>query len=157
MKHRHIAIATLALTTFVAGCKPSAESPAPETRETTAQQFEKVKTETKAAAQEMKEYTYAQKADFIVEMQGRLDALNRDLDQLAAKVEKASDDAKAEAKPKLQVLRDHAAKLNAQLAQAKNATASTWSDVKAGFNKGYGELKNGFQEARQWVSDKIAP
>ena len=90
-------------------------------------------------------------------MQGQLDEINRDLDQLAAKVEKASDTAKAEAKPKLQTLRDQAAKLNTQLDEAKNATESTWGDVKAGFKKGYSELKNGFQQARQWVSDKIAP
>jgi hypothetical protein len=32
-----------------------------------------------------------------------------------------------------------------------------WRDVKVGFGKGYRELKDGFQQARQWVSDKIAP
>jgi hypothetical protein len=44
-----------------------------------------------------------------------------------------------------------------QLDEARNATESTWGDVKAGFRKGYSELKDGFQNARQWVSDKIAP
>lgn len=39
----------------------------------------------------------------------------------------------------------------------KNATESTWGDVKAGFKKGYGELKDGYQAARQRVNDKIAP
>ncbi len=79
------------------------------------------------------------------------------VDQLTAKVEKASDTAKAEAKPKLQALRDQTAKLTKQLDEAKNATESTWGDVKAGFRKGYSELKDGFNQARQWVSDKIAP
>ena len=74
-----------------------------------------------------------------------------------ARVEKSSDAAKAEAKPKLQALRDQTAKLTKQLDEAKNATESTWDSVKAGFKKGYGELKDGFQAARQWVSDKIAP
>ena len=41
--------------------------------------------------------------------------------------------------------------------QAKNATESTWSDVKEGVKKGYNELKDAFQQARQWVSDKTAP
>jgi len=60
-------------------------------------------------------------------------------------------------KPKLQALRDQVAKLNQQLDAAKNATESAWGDVKASFQKGYGELKDGFNQARQWVSDKIAP
>jgi hypothetical protein len=47
--------------------------------------------------------------------------------------------------------------LNTQLDTAKSATESTWDDVKAGFKKGYSELKDGFNQARQWVSDKIAP
>jgi len=48
-------------------------------------------------------------------------------------------------------------KLNKKLEEAKSATESTWDDVKAGFKKGYSELKDGFQQARQWASDKIAP
>lgn len=60
-------------------------------------------------------------------------------------------------KPKLQALREPTAKLNQRLDEAKNATESTWGGVKAGFKKGYGELKDGLQSARQWVSDKIAP
>jgi ElaB/YqjD/DUF883 family membrane-anchored ribosome-binding protein len=90
-------------------------------------------------------------------MQGQLDALNKDLDELSAKIDSSSDAVKAEAKPKLQALRDQAAQLNKQLDDAKNATESTWDSVKAGFTKAYDATKNGFNEARQWVSDKIAP
>jgi hypothetical protein len=124
---------------------------------TTSQQLEKVKTESQTAAQNMKDYTFAQKADFVAAMQGQLDALNKDLDQLSARVEKGSDTAKAEAKPKLQALRDQAARLNSQLEDARNATEPTWDRVKAGFQKGYGDFKDGFTQARQWVSDKVAP
>ena len=153
MKHTVLAVTFLALTAFVVGCKPSAEeSPKP-----TSQQFDKVQKETQAAAQDMKDYTLAQKAEFVAKMQGQLDEINRDLDQLAAKIEKANDAAKAEATPKLQALRNQTAKLGKQLDEAKNATESTWGDVKAGFKKGYNELSDGFQAARQWVSDKIAP
>jgi hypothetical protein len=153
MRHRQLAVTCLAITGFAMGCKPSAE----QDRKATAEQFDKVKQETKEAAQEMKDYAYAQKAEFVEKMQGQLDAINKDLDQLAARIEKSSDAAKAEAKPKLQGLRDQAARLTKQLDEAKNATESTWDDVKAGFKKGYAELKDGFQAARQWVSDKIAP
>jgi chromosome segregation ATPase len=90
-------------------------------------------------------------------MQGQLDALNKDLDQLSVKIENSSDAVKADAKPKLQALRDHAAQLNHQLDQAKNATASTWDNVKVSSEKTYDSLKDDFQSARQWASDKIAP
>ena len=90
-------------------------------------------------------------------MQVQLAEIDRELDQLAAKIEKSNAAAKAEVTPKLQALRAQVAKLNTHLDEAKNATESTWDDVKAGFKQGYGELKDGFYQARQWVSDKIAP
>jgi cytochrome c556 len=148
MKHNPLHITFLALSAVAVGCDKEA---------TTSQQLDKVQTETKAAAQDMKDYTYAQKSAFVEAMQVQLAALNRDLDQLSAKVEKSSDAAKTEAKPKLQALRDQADKLNQQLDKAKNATESTWDVVKADSKKAYNELKDGFQQARQWVSDKIAP
>jgi len=148
MKHNNLLIALLAVAAFAVGCSREP---------TTSQQLDKAQAETKQAAQEMKDYTYAQKTEFVETMQAQLAELNRDLDQLAAKIEKSSDAIKAEAQPKLQVLRDQIAQLNKQLDEAKNATESTWGDVKAAFRKGYSELKEGFQQARQWVSDKIAP
>ena len=150
MKNTMLAISFCAVTAFAVGCKQSDDS-------STSQQLDKVKTETKSDAQAMKDYSYAQKAQFVADMQVQLDALNKDLDALSAKIEKSSDAAKADAKPKLQALRDEAAKMNKQLDEAKNATESTWDSVKAGFNKGYDAMKADFQQARQWASDKIAP
>jgi ElaB/YqjD/DUF883 family membrane-anchored ribosome-binding protein len=148
MKRKMLVITLLAATALVIGCNQE---------QTPAQQFDKVQAETKQAAQDMKNYTFAQKAEFVGRMQGQLAEINRDLDQLSARVEKASDAAKAEAKPKLQTLRDQVAKLNQQLDEAKNATESTWDDVKAATKNACDGLKDGFQQARQWVSDKIAP
>ena len=148
MKHKAFTLTILAIATFAVGC---------DKEQTTSQQIENVKTETKAAAQDMKDFTFAQKAEFVKQMQGQLDALNKDLDQLSAKIDSSSDAVKAEAKPKLQALRDQAAQLNKQLDEAKNATESTWDSVKAGFSKAYEATKDGFNQARQWVSDKIAP
>jgi len=148
MKHTNLLLTLLLFSALGQGCEKEA---------TTSQQLDKVQAETKSAAQDMKDYTYAQKATFVESMQTQLAALNRDLDQLSAKVEKSSDTAKAEAKPKLQALRDQADKLNQQLDKAKNATESTWDDVKSGFTKAYNDLAAGFQQARQWVSAKIAP
>jgi ElaB/YqjD/DUF883 family membrane-anchored ribosome-binding protein len=148
MKNKTLAITFLSIAAFAVGCNKE---------QTTSQQIENVKTETKQAAQDMKDYTFAQKAEFVKQMQIQLDALNKDLDQLAAKIESSSDAVKAEAKPKLQALRDQAAQLNKQLDDARNATESTWDSVKSGFQKAYEATKDGFNQARQWVSDKIAP
>jgi ElaB/YqjD/DUF883 family membrane-anchored ribosome-binding protein len=148
MKNKTLIITFLSIAAFAVGCKKE---------QTTSQQIENVKTETKQAAQDMKDYTFAQKAEFVKQMQSQLDALNKDLDQLAAKIDSSSDAVKAEAKPKLQALRDQAAQLNKQLEDARNATESTWDSVKAGFQKAYDATKDGFNQARQWVSDKIAP
>ena len=156
MKHQYLLIILLSAAALSVGCDRSEKSTT-ENSEATAKQFDKVKTDTKEAAQDMKDYAYAQKSEFVGKMQTQLDEINQDLERLAAKIEKSSDTAKAEAKPKLQALRDQTAKLTKQLDEAKNATESTWDDVKAGFRKGYSELKDGFQQARQWVSDKIAP
>jgi chromosome segregation ATPase len=148
MKNKTFLFTLLSITAIAVGCNKE---------QTTSQQIDKVQTETKQAAQDMKNYTFAQKAEFVKDMQGQLDTLNQDLDKLSAKVDSSSDAIKAEAKPKLQALRDQAAKLNQQLADAQNATESTWDGVKADSQKAYTALANGFTDARQWVSDKIAP
>ena len=148
MKHKTLLLTFLSVAAFAVGCNKE---------QTTSQQLDKVQAETKQAAQDMKDYTFAQKAEFVEKMQGQLAELNRDLDQLAAKIESSSDAVKAEAKPKLQVLREQAAQLNKQLEEARNATESTWDSVKNGFKKAYEATKDGINQARQWVSDKIAP
>ena len=148
MKNQTLLITFLSAATIVVGC---------DKEKTTAQQMDTVKTETKQAAQDMKDYTFAQKGEFVKFMQGQLTTLNQDLDKLAAKIDSSSDAIKAEAKPKLQALRDQATKLNQQLADAQNATESTWDSVKAGSQKAYDALSKSFTDARQWVSDKIAP
>jgi cytochrome c556 len=148
MKHNKLAITVLAAAAFVVGC---------DKEPTTSQQIDKVQAETKEAAQDLKDYSYAQKSEFVAKMQSQLAEINRELDQLSAKIEKSSDAAKAEAKPKLQALREKADQLGKQVDEVKNASESTWDSVKAGSAKAYSELKDSFQQARQWVSDKIAP
>lgn len=148
MKNKLMLLSFLSAAAFATGC---------DQQKTTSQQMETVKTETKQAAADMKNYTFAQKDEFVKFMQGQLTTLNQDLDKLAAKIESSSDAVKAEAKPKLQALRDQAAKLNQQLADDQNATETTWESVKAATQKGYDATAASFSDARQWVSDKIAP
>jgi len=148
MKHKSLLLAFLSVAAFTVGCDKA---------DTASQQLDKVQEKTAEAAQDMKDYTFAQKAEFVEKMQGQLAEINKDLDQLAARIEKSSDAVKAEAQPKLQALRDQTARLNKQLDDVKNATESTWDSVKAASKKAYNELKDGFNQARQWVSEKIAP
>jgi cytochrome c556 len=148
MKRNKLMITLLFAAAFAVGCNKQA---------TTSQQLDKAQAKTEEAAQEIKDYSYAQKNLFVEKMQGQLAALNRDVDQLAAKIEKSGEAAKAEAKPKLEALREQTNRLNKQFDEVKNATESTWDSVKSGFKKAYESSKDGFQQARQWVSDKIAP
>ena len=148
MNRNKLMITFLCLAALAVGCNKEG---------TTSQQLDKVQQKTAEAAQDMKDYTFAQKAEFTEKMRTQLAEINKDLDQLAARIEKSSDAVKAEAKPKLQALREQAARLNTQLDEVKNASESTWDSVKAGSKKAYRELKDGFNQARQWLSEKIAP
>ena len=148
MKPHKLTITFLCASALVVGCNKEA---------TTSQQLDTAQAKTEAAAQTMQDYTYAQKNQFVEKMQGQLTALKTDLDQLGAKIEKSSDSVKAEAKPKLDALRDQHARLNKQLDEVRNETESSWESVKTGFKNAYESSKDGFQQARQWVSDKIAP
>ena len=148
MKHKTILLSLLTVAAIAVGCN---QEPS------TSQQLDKVQEKTSEAAQDMKDYTFAQKAEFVKQMQSQLTALDQDLDKLSAKIESSSAAVKAEAKPKLQALRDQASQLNKQLDEVKNASESAWDNVKNGFKKAYESSKDGFNQARQWVSDKIAP
>jgi predicted nucleic acid-binding Zn-ribbon protein len=148
MKFKMLGITLLSVVVFAVGCNQES---------TTSQQIDKAQTKTATAAHDMKDYAFAQKAEFVTKMQGQLDALNKDLDQLSAKIETSSDTIKADAKPRLQALRDQSAGLTKQLDNARNATESTWDSVKASSQKAFDSAKDGFQQARQWLSDKIQP
>jgi len=153
---------TLLIASFLAiavtlGCKPSGEKPVAQSTETTAQQLEKAQTATKEAAQEIKDYTFGQKTEFVMSMRAQLADLDKGLDELSVKIEKSSEAVQAEAKPKLAVLREQAEKLKKQLQEASDATLSTWSVIKADTEKAYASLKDGLAQSRQAVSDKIAP
>ena len=150
MKHNTLFVTFAAAVVFTVGCDKA---------DTTSKQLDQVQEKTIQATQDLteKDYAYAQKAEYTEKMQSQLAAINHDLDGLEERINKSSDSVKAEARPKLQALREQTAKLGKQLDEMKNATESTWDSVKAGSKKAYGELKDGFTQARQWVSDKIAP
>jgi hypothetical protein len=124
---------------------------------TTSQKMEEVSAAGRAATPAQPDYTYAQRTEFKAKMQSQVAEINKDIDLLAARVEQSSDAVKAEAAPRLKALRDQAAILNKQIDAADNATESTWETVKSSTQKAYDAMKAGFQESRQWLSEKIAP
>jgi cytochrome c556 len=149
MKNTLFIIALLA-PALAMGCKPS-------TAETTGQQLDKAQAAVTDAAQQMQDYAFAQKTEFVAKMQTQFAALNRSLDELSATIEKSGDTVKAEATPKLAALREQATQLTKQLDKVANAAPSTWSSIKAESEKAYAALKDGLAQSRQWISDKIAP
>jgi cytochrome c556 len=148
MKLNTLFLVSIAAVILVAGCNND---------EKASKQLAKAQAEAKQAAEDMMDYTYAQKDAFVQKMQPQLDALKKDIDQLSDKIDASSDKVKAEAKPKLDSLRAQQTQLNAQLDKVKAASESTWESVKAGFKSAYDSSKDGINKARQWVSDKVSP
>ncbi len=148
IRHLLSTLAATVLTILTAGCdRPSSTSQAPA----------RVEVEPPPTSQAMTDYTFAQKAEFTAAMKTQLAGINRDMDQLEARIEKSNDTVKAEAKTRLQALRLKATQLEKNLDSVQDATESTWDNVKTSSKKAYGEVVDGLNQARQWVSDKIAP
>jgi len=139
------------------GCKPQTDVPvAGETSRDAAAQLDRAKKETKEAIDATRDYAYAQRADYAAKIRAELAELNKEIDRLSAKAESSSASARAEAKGKLQEVREKLARLSEKLDGVPSATESTWEDVKSGVRKGYDEVKDAFDQARRWVSEKIA-
>ncbi len=139
----------LALAALAVGCKP-ATTPATTTAGPTPALAV-------IPAPELNDYAYAQKTVYAGKMRDQAAELAREVDALTAKVERANDAAKAEARPKLEELRAKLDRLNQQVDETGAATESTWETVKTGSRKAYDELKDSVTQARQWMSEKIAP
>jgi hypothetical protein len=157
-------LAILATTLFISGVclvsctsKDGKSAAAPKQQGSAAVQLDKAKAETKQAAQAMRDYAYAEKAEFVDSMKKELVGIQEELDRLGTKVDKANGAAKADAKVKLQAARDKWTQAKKQLDQAETATESSWDDVKSGFKQSYTDLQDSFAKTRQWLSDKIAP
>jgi cytochrome c556 len=148
IKNSTILITFLAVATFAVGCKQD---------KTTTEQIETIKADTLQAAADMKDFTFEQKTVFVQTMTAQLKELDEESAKLAAKIDQSSQALKDEAKPKLQALREKVAKLKQDLVAVTDSTPSTWDTVKAGAKETYASVTNGFTEARQWVSEKIAP
>jgi hypothetical protein len=159
MKHTTLTLLLLLDAGLAGGCSSKDRDAAngPENRESADEQRDKAKTETKEAAHAMRDYVYAEKAEFVAQMKKDLTGIQADMDRLSAEVERSNGEAKAKAKLELDAAREKWGKAKLQLDAAESATEDTWEDVKVGFEKSYGELKDSIAQTRQWLSDEIEP
>jgi hypothetical protein len=159
MTHQKLLLPFLFAAALSMGCKSTTETPTPDVKpdDTAAVQLAKAKVETKQATQAMADYAYTRKAEFVATMNKELVVLQEDLDRLAAKVASAGGAARADAKTKLETVREKLSQTKNLLAQAESATESTWNGATGGFRQSYASLKESIEDTRQWLSDKIAP
>lgn len=148
MNKNSFTLLTVIAATFLVGCGED---------KSTAQKLAQFKAETKQVARELDDQTYGQRAEFTARTKIQLDSLNLELAQLEARIEKASGVAKADSAAKIQELREKTSALSQKLDDIKNATKSNWETVKSGTKKGLIGLQDQFNQARHWISEKIAP
>jgi prophage DNA circulation protein len=159
MKRHQIILSVFTATAFAVtvGCKKDTSVAATESAADPSVQLDRVKKKTEEALDATKDYAYAQKAEYAAKIRAEVTELNKELDQLSAKIDGASASAKVEAKAKLQDVRDRVTRLSGKVDGLQNATESTWDEVKSGVRKGYDEVKESFTQFRSWLSEKIAP
>ena len=148
MKKQALSLILISAAVIATGC---------DKKRTASEQLDRVQEKTADVAQDMRDYTYGQKDEFLAKMRSQLAGLNRELDELAAKVEKSSSTVRAEAQPRIDALRNQTARLNKQLDDASNATESSWDKFKIDVRRTHDASEEEFRRARQWLSEKIAP
>lgn len=124
---------------------------------TPASKLDKAKQETKEAAEAVRDYGYAEKAEFVAEMKKQLAEIQTELDRLSAEVEASKGEAKADAKARLEAVRVKWTAAKQRLDAAEKATDTEWDAVKGEVKQSYGELKESVDDTRRWLSEEIAP
>ncbi len=98
-----------------------------------------------------------EKSAFVTAMKRELAILNGELDEFAAKAEQAGASVKAEAQPQIEAMRQRAARLNQRIDEAAEVSEANWQTFRSDVATTYEASKAEVQQARQWLSDKIAP
>ena len=162
MKFTTLLFGLTVLSFLSVGCEPTGDrtsDPATETTrdQTTRTDGNRTDGAVGAGARDTREYAYEERTQFGVSMEAELEEINRSIDQLATRIDRADAETKAAASTRLNELRNQADLLQEQIDGAKNASASTWDNVKATTRETHTNLKNNFEDARQWISNKLEP
>ncbi len=144
----------LIATILAAGCSPSADKD--ETiSQTVSKQIDKTQDTAKDVAMDLKAYTFEKKADFMATMNKQQAGLEKQIQELSAKIDKSSEAVRTETKPKLAALREHSSQLSKQIGEIAKATPSTWDSIKAETEKVYISVKDAVVASGQWISEKV--
>ncbi len=140
-----------------AGCKPSNDASSDSLATSAQRQADRTQDAIAEAARDFKAYTYEQKEQFIASMEKELVAIENNIEELGRTVQRTTGDTKAAAEDRLKKLRSQAGLLKSNINDVKNANASTWEQVKNNTHEIYENVKSSLNDARQWVSDTVAP
>lgn len=113
--------------------------------------------EVQKAARDVKDYSWAEKTEFVALMQEETAAMDREVDRLAGRIDSYRGSTKAQANAKLKALRRQQANVKKELDKVRNATEAKWEEAKGGLIKARDEMKGSLNDARQWLSEEIAP
>lgn len=151
-------ISTLLLAALFAGCDfGKKEDPVVLAADKTSQELVAATTAAQDVAEEMRAFAFDQRAVFTAKMTAKVEALRENVSTLSAKIDGSTAEVKSAAAPKLKALRDQMKVLEKQLVALEGATPSTWDGIKADSLKAYVAVDDGFDDARRWVSEQIAP
>ncbi|HPS31751.1 MAG TPA: hypothetical protein PLZ43_15960, partial [bacterium] len=133
-KHIIMLIAAVLLTgSIFTGCDWLNEKSASQKRqEELIAKLDQDKKDKDEAIKETMDYTYRQRVEFIDSMNKELAEIQKDLDQLSEKAEKTKSEAKADAKIKLDALRQEMELTKKHIKETENSDEQTWEDVKKG-------------------------
>lgn len=101
------------------------------------------------------EYDYSKKADYITQMNTELAKNREELERLTEKVANATGEAKVDAAAKLAAVRTKLTLTKTKLEQAEQSTEEQWVEMKKSFRASYEDMTKSFDEARQWIRDKL--
>ena len=105
----------------------------------------------KVKATEFKDYSYAEKAKLQEALKQEMDQTKIEIDKLAAKYDALSDSAKADAKKRMQDLKDQEGKISDYSDKVKDATEADWKDLTSKIDQGVASLKGSMREFGEWI------
>lgn len=141
----------LIATVFAVGCSPDVDDDNTEIQ-TGANQISETPED---MVSDLNAYSFDRKADFMSTMNQQQAVIDKQIRELAAKIERASDAVKTETRSKLAALREYSSELSKQIDEIAKATPSTWDSIKANSQKAYMTVKDAVVESDQWFNEKV--
>ena len=112
--------------------------------------------EAKPLPQDLNDFTYAQKGDFIQKMMAARDELNAEIRQLSAKIDRADPAIKSAVVPKMNAVRTKLNQLDAVMDKAMVTPESTWDQEKVAAKDAYEDTRQAVQDAGVAIDNKVS-